>query len=264
MEKIKELRETSGAGMLDCKKALDEACGDFDKALEILRKKGITKASKRSDRDASEGIIKLAISDDKKNGYIVELNSETDFVARNEKFQELADSILELLKNNKDISREDLLALKLKDFSLEDEISNLSGVIGEKISLGRFAFVSGASVAAYSHLGGKIGVLVSLDQASKDDLANDVAMHIAAANPKYLDSSEVPSEEVEKEKEIYKEQLLKEGKPENIIENIIQGKVKKYYSEVCLIDQEYVKDDKKSIKDILADVKVEKFIRYSL
>jgi len=134
MEKIKELRETSGAGMLDCKKALDEACGDFDKALEILRKKGITKASKRSDRDASEGIIKLALSEDKKNGYIVELNSETDFVARNEKFQELADGILELLKNNKDISREDLLALKLKDFSLEEEINNLSGVIGEKIS----------------------------------------------------------------------------------------------------------------------------------
>lgn len=264
MENIKELRERTGAGMVDCKKALDEAGGDLDKAVEILRKKGITKAAKRSEREASEGVVVVGVNSDKKEGYIVELNSETDFVARNNKFQELAKSILEVAKNNKVSNSEELLKIDLNGSTVKDQIDNLSGVIGEKLVLGRIASISGETVEAYSHLGGKIGVLVSLDQANQEDLAGDIAMHIAATNPKYLDSSEVLPDEIEKEKDIYREQLIKEGKPENIIENIIQGKIKKYYSEICLLDQEYIKDDKKAVRDILGSINVIKFIRYSL
>lgn len=264
MEQIKELRERTGAGMIDCKKALDESGGDLEKAIEILRKKGITKAAKRSEREASEGVIKLALSDAQDEGFLIELNAETDFVVRNEKFQSLADSILAVAQKNKANNTEDLLKMELDGHSVADQISNLSGVIGEKIALGRVAYISGATVSAYSHLGGRIGVLVALNQANKKELADDIAMHIAAANPRYLNSSEVEASEIEKEKEIYREQLLKEGKPEAMIENILQGKMKKYYSEVCLLDQEYIKDDKKSVKDVLAGVEVEKFFRYSL
>jgi elongation factor Ts len=264
MENIKKLRERTGAGMVDCKKALDESGGDLEKAVEILRKKGIAKAAKRSEREASEGIIMVGVNNDKSEGYIVELNSETDFVARNEKFQELASNILEVAKNSKASNSDELLKMDLNGTTVEDQINNLSGVIGEKLVLGRVSYVSGQTVEAYSHLGGKIGVLVSLDQSGREELAGDIAMHIAAANPRYLDSSEVPGEELENEKGIYKEQLLKEGKPENMIDNIMQGKVKKYYSEVCLLDQEYIKDDKQAVKDILGSVNILKFIRYSL
>jgi len=264
MEQIKELRERTGAGMVDCKKALDETGGDLEKAIEVLRKKGIAKAAKRSEREASEGVIKVAINEAKNEGFLVELNAETDFVARNDKFQGLADAILSVTQKNKVNSTEELLKMELDGSTVEEQISNLSGVIGEKLALGRVAYVTGATVTAYSHLGGRIGVLVALNQADKSDLATDVAMHIAAANPRYLNSSEVEASELEKEKEIYREQLLKEGKPEAMIENIMQGKVKKYYSEVCLLDQEYIKDDKKSVKEILAGVEIEKFVRYSL
>lgn len=264
MELIKKLRERTGAGMVDCKKALDETGGDIEKSIEILRKKGIAKAAKRSERDASEGIIKFFVNEAKNEGFLVELNAETDFVTRNDKFQELAENILQLAQKNKASNPEDLLKMQLGEFTVEDTISNLSGVIGEKIALGRVAFVSGETVTAYSHSGGRIGVLVALNQAGQEDLAMDVAMHVAAANPAYLDSSEVEAQEIEKEKEIYREQLLKEGKPEAMIENIMQGKIKKYYSEVCLLEQEYIKDDKKTVKDILAGVGIEKFVRYSL
>ncbi len=264
MEQIKELRERTGAGMVDCKKALDEAGGDIDKAIEILRKKGIAKAAKRSERDAAEGIIVVDVNNDKTEAYAVELNSETDFVARNEKFQELAKQILEVVKNNKPASGEELLKAKLNDSTVEESISNLSGVIGEKLALGRFSVISGQTVASYSHLGGKIGVLVAIDQPGKDELASDIAMHVAAANPRYLKSEDVPSAETDKEKEVYREQLIKEGKPENMIDNIMQGKIKKYYSEVCLLDQEYIKDDKKKVSDILAGSSISKFVRLSL
>jgi elongation factor Ts len=264
MEKIKELRERTGAGMVDCKKALDEVGGDLEKAIEVLRKKGIAKAAKRSEREAGEGIIKVDTNSDKTEAYLVELNSETDFVARNEKFQELIDKIMGVVKNNKIDNAEELAKMELDGVTIEDQINTLSGVIGEKIALGRVAVVAGQTVSAYSHLGGKIGVLVALDQSGKEDLAGDIAMHIAATNPRYLEESEVPAEELNTEKEIYREQLLKEGKPENMIENIMQGKVKKYYSEVCLIDQEYIKDDKKKIRDILEGSNIIKFVRYSL
>ncbi len=264
MELIKQLREMTGAGMVDCQKALKESNNDLEKAVEILRKKGIAKAAKRTDRDTNEGVIKVAVNDAKNEAYILELNSETDFVSRNEKFQDFANQALELVMKNKPADLSALLALPMSVGTVEENLGSLSGTIGEKMGIKRFEIISGATVAAYSHLGGRMGVLVALDQAGKEEVAMDVAMQVAAANPKYILSSEVDLVEMEKEKEIYKEQLVKEGKPEAMVEKIVEGKMGKYYSEVCLIEQEFIKDDKKKIKDILAGANVLKFVRYSL
>ncbi len=264
MELIKKLRELTGAGMVDCQKALKETNNDIDAAIEVLRKKGIAKAAKRGDREANEGVIKVAVSDDNKEAYILELNSETDFVSRNEKFQEMAENILEVIKNNKPENKEELLKLDLNGQSVEDSLANLSGTIGEKMEINNFAIISGESVAAYSHLGGKIAAIVALDQEGKADVASEVAMQVAASNPRYIKPDEVSSEDIEKEKEIQKEQLLKEGKPADMIDRIVEGKMGKYYSEVCLVEQEFIKDDKKKVKDILAGANVVKFVRLSL
>jgi len=264
MELIKQLREMTGAGMVDCQKALKESNNDLEMAVDILRKKGIAKAAKRADHDTNEGVVKVGTNDDKTEAYIFELNSETDFVSRNEKFQAFADSVMALIKSQKPESLEALLGLKLSVGTVQEDLDSLSGTIGEKMSVKRFETLKGASVAAYSHLGGKMGVLVALDSADKAELAADIAMQVAAANPKYITSSEVDPAEMEREKEIYKEQLMKEGKPEAMIEKILEGKSGKYYSEVCLIEQEYIKDDKKKVKDILGGTNVLKFVRYSL
>jgi len=264
MELIKQLREMTGAGMVDCQKALQEAGNNLEKAVEILRKKGITKAAKRTGRDTNEGIIKVSVNDAKNEGYILELNSETDFVARNEKFQTFAGAVLEVVKSQKPASLEALLALPMANGTVQENLASLSGTIGEKLDLKRFEIVKGATVAAYSHLGGKIGVLIALDQADKSDLAMELAMQVAAANPKYILSTEVDPAELAKEQEIYKEQLIKEGKPAAMVDKIVAGKMGKYYSEVCLIEQEYIKDDKKKVKDILGGASVVKFVRYSL
>ena len=264
MENIKKLREITGAGMVDCKKALDEAAGDLEKAVEILRKKGIAKAAKRIGREASEGLIAVKVNDQASEGYLVEVNSETDFVARNEKFQEFSQQVLDLIAKKQPENLEALLALDLNGLTVEDSLSQLSGVIGEKLAINRLAILKGASVAAYSHLGGRIGVLVSLDQPGKSELALDIAMQVAATNPKYINSQEVSSEELEKESEIAREILVKEGKPTEMIDKILEGKMGKYYTEVCLVEQEYIKDDKKKIKDILGDSQVLGFVRFSL
>lgn len=264
MELIKKLRDLTGAGMVDCQKALKEADNDLEKAVEILRKKGIAKAAKRGDRDTNEGVVKVAVNDAKNEGYILELNSETDFVSRNDKFQAFADQVMAVFQANKPASLEALLSLPLENSTVSESLDNLSGTIGEKMGIKRCEILSGASVAAYSHLGGKIGVLVALDQPEKSDLAADIAMQVAAANPKYLVPAEVSQEEIDKEKAIYREQLVKEGKPENMVDKIVEGKMGKYYSEVCLTEQEYIKDDKKKVKDILGSAKVLQFVRYSL
>ncbi len=264
MELIKQLREMTGAGMVDCKKALDEANNDLELAVEILRKKGIAKAAKRTDRETNEGVVKVAVSEAGDEGYIFELTSETDFVSRNEKFQGFAEEIMTLVKASRPEDLEGLLALSMEKGSVKENLDILSGTIGEKMELRRFARLQGASLAAYSHLGGKLGVLVALDQADKSDLAMDVAMQVAAANPKYLYPSEVAQEEMDKEKEIYREQLLKEGRPEAMIEKILEGKMSKYYSEVCLVEQEYIKEDKKKIKDIIGSAKILGFFRFAL
>jgi elongation factor Ts len=264
MELIKKLRDMTGAGMVDCQKALKEADNDLEKAVAILRKKGIAKAAKRTDRETNEGVVKVAVNVEKSEGYILELNSETDFVSRNEKFQAFAEQLLEIVKSVKPSNLEALLSSPLDGGTVSEALDTLSGTIGEKMSIKRFEILTGATVAAYSHLGGKIGVLVALDQPEKSEVASDVAMQVAAANPKYLSPEEVAQEEMDKEKEIYKAQLLKEGKPEEMVEKIVAGKMGKYYSEVCLNEQEYIKDDKKKIKDILGGAKIIKFVRYSL
>ncbi len=264
MELIKQLREMTGAGMVDCKKALDEASNDLDKAIEILRKKGISKAAKRTDREAKEGTVKVSTNKEKNEAYVVEINCETDFVSRNEKFQALADQILAVVMENKPADLEALMACLIEGISVSDHLANFSGTIGEKLEIKRFAILPGETVAAYSHLGGRLGVLVALNKSGLDDLAADVAMQIAAANPKYIRPAEVDAEEMAKEKEIYRAQLLKEGKPENMVDKIVEGKMGKYYSEVCLLEQEYIKEDKKKVKDILGDADVSGFVRYSL
>lgn len=265
MEKIKELREKTGVGIVDCKKALAQAGDDIEKAIEILRKQGIAKAAKRNDRQAAEGIIKVATNETNTEGYIVEVNAETDFVVRNEKFQEFANKILAIIKKLKPKNKEALLALTLEGNKVGEALDNLSGTIGEKLDIKRSDLLtSSGTVAAYSHMNGKIGVLVSLDKPEQRELAKEIAMQVAAANPTYIKPEDVPAEETAKEKEIYREQLLKEGKPENIIDKILIGKIKKYFKEVCLLEQEYIKEEKKQVKDILGDIKVGKFIRYSL
>ncbi|MDD5072103.1 MAG: translation elongation factor Ts [Patescibacteria group bacterium] len=264
LDNIKLLREKTGAGMVDCKKAMEESGGDIEKAVEVLRKKGIAKAAKRSEREAGEGVSLVGANGAGDEGYILEMNSETDFVARNEKFQKLAKLIFDLIKDKKPKELEELLGLKLDKGTVKEDLDNLSGTIGEKLGIKRFAVLAGACLAAYSHAGGRIGVLASLDKAGESELAKEIAMQIAAASPLYLSREEVPAEEIEKEKEIYRESLAKEGKPKEIIEKIIAGKLDKYFEEICLLEQEYIKEDKKKVKDILGEVKVEKFIRYSL
>ncbi len=265
MEKLKILREKTGAGIADCKIALAEAGGEIDKAVEILRKKGLAKAAERGDREASEGVVKVAISDDAKTGYIALINAETDFVVRNEKFQEFAERVMRLIMEKQPKDLVELMSLNLGDGTVKDGLDALSGVIGEKLDIKKYDMLkSSGTVAAYSHLGGKIGVLVALDKEGQSDIAYDLAMQIAAANPKYINPEDVLPAELDKEKEIYREQLLKEGKSENMIEKIMVGKIAKFYEEVCLVKQEYIKDDAKRVGDILGEVKVEKFIRYSL
>ncbi|KKS35394.1 MAG: Elongation factor Ts [Parcubacteria group bacterium GW2011_GWC2_42_12] len=265
MEKLKLLRERSGAGMVDCQKALAEAGGDIEKALEILRKKGMAKAAKRSGREAGEGLIKVALSGDTKTGYIVEINAETDFVVRNEKFQEFAERIMKLIMAQQPRDLAELMVLNMGGPTVKDTLDALSGVIGEKLAIKKYEMLNSAgTVAVYSHLGGKIGVVAALDKEGQSDIAYEIAMQIAAANPRYIRPADVLVEELNKEKEIYKAQLVKEGKPEKMIDKIMIGKLNKFYEEVCLVKQEYIKDDEKKVQDILGEVKVEKFIRYSL
>ncbi|KKR14796.1 MAG: Elongation factor Ts [Candidatus Falkowbacteria bacterium GW2011_GWA2_39_24] len=265
MEDIKKLRSLTGCGIGDCKVALDESQGNMEKAVEILRKKGIAKAAKREDREASQGIIKLALSADHKIGYLVEVNAETDFVVRNQKFQDFADQVLAIVQEQKPANREALLALPMTDGTVKTNLDVLSGTIGEKLDIKNVAVVtSQGTVASYAHAGGTIGVLVALDQPDQDALAYDIAMQVAASNPRYIKPEEVVTTELDKEKEVYREQLRNEGKPAEMIEKILTGKVNKYYEEVCLIKQEYIKDDKKKVADILGPVQVETFVRFSL
>jgi elongation factor Ts len=265
MEQIKKIREITGAGMVDCKKALDEAGGDIEKAIDLLRKKGIAKAAKRSDRETNEGVVKVSVNEAGNEGYIVELNTETDFVALNEKFQNFGDAVLKIIAEKKPTSREELLVLPMVDSTVEEMLNSLSGMIGEKLDIKKFEILSSVgTVAAYSHMGGKIGVLIALDKPNLNDLARDLAMQVAAANPRYLNPSDVPAEELEREKEIYRDQLSREGKPANIVEKILEGKVAKYFEDICLSKQLFIKDDKVKVESLLNGAVIERFVRYSL
>ncbi|MCD8165175.1 MAG: translation elongation factor Ts [Bacteroides sp.] len=267
MADITRLRKMCGAGMMDCKNALNEAEGDFDKALEIIRKKGQAVAAKRSDRDASEGCV-LA----KANGgfaAIIALKCETDFVAKNADFVALTSEILDKAMEAKAADLEAVNALSLGTGTIAENVTDRSGITGEKMELDGYSFVEGAATVAYIHPGNKLATIVAFNQADVDaQVAKDVAMQIAAMNPIAIDEAGVPAEVLEREKTIAAEKAREEGKPENMIERIATGRIGKFYKEVCLLNQEYVKDPKMTIKDFLAkankDLQVVAFKRFNL
>lgn len=265
LELIKDLRERTGAGMSDCKSILEEAGGDIEKAIELLRKKGIAKAAKRSDRDTHEGLVKLTTNSAETEAYIFEINAETDFVVRSDNFQQFAEKLLVFITEKKPENLDELMSLPYEKGTVKEDLEAFSSVLGEKLAIKQYAKVtSTGTVGVYSHAGGRIGAVVALDKAGLADMARDIAMQVAAANPRYIAPENVDESEVTKEKDIYAEQLRKEGKPEEMINKIMAGKVNKFYEEICLIKQEFIKDDTKKISDILGDTKVEKMIRFSL
>ena len=245
---IKELREKTGAGMLDCKKALEECGGDLDKSVDWLREKGISKAAKKADRIAAEGLAAVLI--DGNNAVIMEMNSETDFVAKNEKFQDLVKNILETIIKSDAETMEEALNLKCGDETINDLIVSNTATIGEKLSFRRFAKVTkkdNETFGEYIHMGGKIAVLI-VTEGTSEEVAKDVAMHAAAMRPSYVKEDDVPSEVVDKEMNVLKEQAMNEGKPKEIAEKMVQGRIKKFYKEICLEEQAFVKDSDVNVK----------------
>lgn len=249
---VKELREKTGAGMLDCKKALEANNGDINASIDWLREKGISKAAKKADRIAAEGVASILVKGNK--AVIIEVNAETDFVAKNEKFTDMVNEILETIINSDVTTLEDALKLSTSEGTIEELIVAKTATIGEKLSFRRMKVVTkkdSESFGDYIHMGGKIAVLTVVDNAS-ESVAKDVAMHAAAMKPLYVKSTDVPTDVLDKEKEIMREQLLNEGKPADRIDNILVGKVRKYYEEVCLENQIFVKaENKETVSDFV-------------
>ena len=261
---VKELREKTGAGMMDCKKALTATDGDMQAAIDWLREKGISKAAKKASRIAAEGAVGAYVSEDGKVGVLVEINCETDFAAGNEQFRALVEKVAKHIAATNPADLAALNASEIDGKTVEALVTEATATIGEKISLRRFTrFESAGKLASYIHMGGKIGVLVNLTGGS-DELGKDVAMQVAAANPISIDESGVPADVVEHEKEVARKQAEEEGKPAKIIDRIVEGRIKKYYKEVCLDQQIFVKDSEKTISDILGGEKVTEFVRYQL
>lgn len=262
---VKELREITGAGMMDCKKALVECEGDKDKAIDYLREKGIAKAAKKAGRIASEGVVAAAVTADGKTACIVEINSETDFVAKNENFQNLVKKIAEHIVACKPADMDALNASQMDGKTVADVMTEAVASIGEKLSLRRFEVYTteDGQLATYIHMGGKIGVIVELSGGDAT-LGKDVAMQIAAAKPQCIGREDVDQEALAHEREVLRKQALEEGKPEKIVEKMVDGRINKYYKEVCLVEQEFVKDSDKTIKDILAGVEVRRFARFEM
>lgn len=265
---VKELREKTGAGMMDCKKALTETDGDMEKAIDFLREKGIASAAKKADRVAAEGLT--IVKSEGNKAVIAEINSETDFVAKNENFQKLVNDLADHLLANDPASLEDALAQSFAEGQTVQEFVNSSiAKIGEKISLRRFAIVTkedGDSFGEYLHMGGRIGVLAVLGGTTDADLAKDIAMHIAAINPAYVSRDEVSADEVEREREVLKQQALNEGKPANIVEKMIEGRLSKFFEQVCLNDQPFVKDGDQKVGKFVQSkgATVKSFVRYEV
>lgn len=262
---VKELREMTGAGMMDCKKALEANDGDKQKAVDYLREKGIAKAAKKSNRIAAEGVVLSYVNDAATVGALVEINCETDFVSRGDVFHALVEKIAKHVAetNPKDLDELNKSQLDGKEVSVV--IAEAIASIGEKISIRRFVRyeLTEGRVASYIHMGGKIGVLVSLTGGTAE-LAKDVAMQIAAANPSCVDRSSVDPAALEHEREILRKQALEEGKPEKIVEKMVDGRINKYYKEVCLIEQAFVKDPEQTVGKILGKVKVNEFARFQM
>jgi len=254
---VNKLRQMTGAGMMDCKKALAEAEGDFEKAIEILRKKGQKVSASRSDKEAKEGSVFVKTSDDKKEAVLIALNCETDFVAKNEEFQALGNLIAETAFNKKPATKEELLSLAAGSLTLNDKIIELVGKIGEKIEVSEYVHMKGEAVVSYIHAGSKLGVLVSLKGVNGKDVTDagkDVGMQIAAMNPVAVDETSVDKSVIEKELEIAKAQVMAEGKPENMVEKIAQGKLNKFFKESTLLPQAFVKDNSKTVAQYLDSV----------
>ncbi len=265
---VGKLRNATGAGMMDSKKALVEAEGDFDKAIEILRKQGQKVAAKRADRDSTEGAVIAKVNAEQTKGIVISLNCETDFVAKNDAFVAMAHEIADLALNFN--SKEELLAADYNGISVEEKLTEQTGVIGEKIEVGSFQVIEGALVNAYIHAGNKIGAVAALSAnvEGASDVAKEIAMQVAAMNPVALDETSVAQSVIDTELEIAKDQLRQEGKPENMIENIAKGKLQKFFKENTLVHQMFIKDGKTSVQDhvktVNADLKVAGYIRYSL
>jgi elongation factor Ts len=259
-EQVKRLRDRTGAGMADCKKALEAADGDENKAIEVLRKSGAASAAKRADRVAREGVVVAAVSDDKKRGVIAEVNSETDFVARNETFVQFAQDIAAAALTSNPSSHEEFLMTKMANgATISEEVGAQTGRLGEKLEARRFEMVTVEEgfVTAYIHPGAKLGVLVAISggEASKGSvIGRDIAMQIAAMNPLGLNRQSISTETAEKEIEIYKTQARNEGKKEDIIERIAKNKLEKFYQDNCLIEQSFIKDASKTVTDLLKEV----------
>jgi elongation factor Ts len=266
---VAKLRKMTGAGMMDCKKALQEADGDFDKAAEIIRKKGQAIASKRADREASEGVVLAKTSGDRTKGFMIVLNCETDFVAKNDDFVKFAENILDLALEHQPANLDELKSLSLGGKTVTDAVTEQIGIIGEKLDLSYYDKIDAAQVTAYIHPGNKLASMIGLNQAVADDqVGKDIAMQVAAMSPIAIDKDDVSQEVQDQEFEIGKEQARKEGKPEQILEKIAMGKLNKFFKENTLLNQDFVKDHKKTIKQYLQekdkDLTVTGFVRYGL
>jgi elongation factor Ts len=265
---VKELREKTGAGMMDCKKALQETDGDMEKAIDFLREKGIAKAAKKSDRIAAEGIT--AIQEEGNEAVILEVNSETDFVAKNEGFQTLVKELATHLLKNKPADVEEANAQTMDNgATVSDHINAAIAKIGEKLSLRRFEIktkTDNDAFGAYLHMGGRIAVLTVLEGTTDSSAAKDVAMHIAALNPKYVSRDEVSQEEVEHEREVLTQQALNEGKPEKIVAKMVEGRLGKYFEDVCVLDQSFVKNPDQKVRQFVESkgATVREFVRYEV
>lgn len=260
---VKELREKTGVGMMDCKKALTETGGDFAAAEKFLREKGLAAASKKAERETSEGSAFIASNGSE--AVILEINCETDFVANNEQFQALGNQIAQEILKSSASSINDLDAISIQGKPLQETLSDYVLKLGENLTLKRLDRVSAPAISSYVHMNGKIGVIVSFTGKIDEDLGRDIAMHVAAANPEFLDSSAISADRINEERSILKTQMLNEGKPDNIVDKIVDGKISKFYKENCLLDQAFVKDPDKSIKSILpSGVAIQSYLRYQI
>ena len=265
-EQVKQLRERTGAGMMDCKKVLTETNGDEEKAIELLRERGIAKAAKKSDRIAAEGLVTTYVTEDHKIGAVVEVNAETDFVAKNEEFKNFVADVAKQVAEKNPATVEELLAqtsITETDKTVQDVLTNKIATIGENMSIRRFERfeTTNGFVESYIHGDGKIAVLVEME-GGDSTLAKDVCMQIAAARPEYLDRESVPQERVNHEMEILKVQAVNEGKPEAVAEKIVQGRIGKFYGEICLVEQDFVKDPDQKVGK-LVESKGAKIVRFA-
>jgi elongation factor Ts len=267
---VYKLRDLTGLGVMDCKKALEESEGDFDKAIEILRKKGQKVANNRADRSANEGIVITKISDDQSFGIIMMLNCETDFVSKNEEFVKLANDIANIALNNKIKTLEDLLKASLNDITIEENINNFMAKSGEKIQLSHYEYIESPLVVGYNHHNGRVGAIIGLSKASEKalELGHNLTMQIAAMNPIAIDKNDLSEDVINKELDVARELARREGKPEDLIEKIAQGRLNKFYQESTLLNQEYIMENDKNVNDYIKsidpEIKVTKFYRFAL